>query len=172
MIFRRDLDLYLAAAYRKKFEETGNEKWRKKEENVLYKFDYQIRDPRADYELGEIYFEQEKFEKAATFFRWALVGDSMNSLKYYNGFISVYEKLGRPLPPYAAREKVLVLLEEYKKILLNNGHFTILTDNPQHAAELYEYFEMAEKADKIRQIWLEEVIKYTIKYGPPPKPLI
>ena len=103
-------------------------------------------------------------EVSEKLFARALELDPKNNLKYYYGFLSAQKKQGKPIDKNSKRE-VLNLLAEYKIALSNNQKLTVLTENPEYAVKLYDFFGMKKESENLRQIWLGEMIKFAVKYG-------
>ena len=97
-------------------------------------------------------------------FSRALELDPKNNLKYYYGLLSAQKKQGEPVDKIFKQE-VLDLLAEYKIVLSNNQKLTVLTENPAYAVKLYDFFGMKKESENLRQIWLKEMIKFSVKYG-------
>lgn len=173
LIFDRDLYVYLSALYQKQ-DATGKERGIPTME--FCKDDCIYADVLN--RLGEVeLLKTNDRDRAHAYFSKALARDSKNRFRYYyNFFTSAAPKENLS----SMKNTVQTLLKEYETVLRKNSHFTILTDNPQYAIKLYDYFsdprfqpisENAKKsANRLRQIWLREIEKYVKKYGPLPEP--
>lgn len=161
LIFRRDLPLYLSAAYKRQYKLTADKKWRDKEYDILAEFAV-YPDARVPFRTGEILEEKGLLKDAAKSYRLALELDPKNNFKYYYHVIASIAKQPGAAP---RRKEILALLEEYKSILRNNRHNTILTDNPYFAYKLYDFFGMPVDRDEIKFLYSREVAKYNVKYG-------
>lgn len=171
LFFERDLANYLAAAYKKQYEAARDETWRQKEIQLLQKTVQTTVDAAIADRLGEIYFEDKKYAEAENLFNRALSLDPANRLRYYYFFLETQRKQGKRMSP-EMRQKIKNLLSEYTAILRTNGHMTVLTDNPTYAGKLYDFFGMKKEREQLDKIWFEELIKFSIKYGKIPKPIL
>lgn len=165
LFFKRDLTNYLAFAYRKKYEETKSEEWRIKEIDLLEVSS--VFDASLVSRQSELMAQQRKWDQAENYAMAALRMDPQNHLKYYYQVLEVLKKQKKTMSPEFKNlhEQTLALLEQYKTILSYNGKFTILTDNPLYASKLYDFFNMKKEKEEIDKIWLEELIKFTVKYS-------
>lgn len=170
LVFERDRVNYLALAYRKKYETTKDIAWLEKEKKLLEdrsKWPPPV-DAAAIGRLGEIYLEQKNPREAFSQFAAAIKLDPMNRFKYYYFYFDTGHKAKvKNFDDGRIETRVLALLEEYKTALAENRHMTILTDNPTYASKLYEFFNRKEDAEEINNIWFQEYIKFSIKYGAP-----
>lgn len=168
LFFWRDLANYLAIAYSKKFEESKDFSWREKQKNILIEAAAKTPDPRLYSELSDWYLQADRnYELAENMAKEAIRFDPMNRFRYYHQLLEAQELQGKPADS-ALRKNTLLLLDRYKNLLENNKNFTILTDNPRYAAQLYRFFGERERAEEIERLSFEELVKFVMKYGKPP----
>lgn len=171
LFFKRDLANYLSVAYRKQYSATKNLQWRRKELDLLMDIARQTVDANLIARLGELYMEDKAYSKAQEFFEKAVRMDPENHFSYYYKAFDAGRSQKKQIDA-EMKNKALGLLSEYVGILRKNSHFTTLTDNPYYASKLYEFFNMQEEKAQIDKIWFEEMLKFAIRYGNIPKPLL
>ncbi|GEM_PF-5373420 len=172
LFFERDLSHYLSAVYKKKYEQTHDSVWRLKERKLLTRIiDGATVDAFPYARLGELAIEDKEFTQAENLFSKALELDPKNRLQYHYWQLNAARRQGKRLSPLV-RGKTVKLLEEYVGVLKKNQHMTILTDNPFHASKLYDFFYMKKEREELDKIWFEELVKFSVKYGGVPKPVL
>lgn len=173
LIFPRDNINFLAMAYQKKFAESGNINWRIKEKHLLENLFNSI-DATVWSRLAEIYEEEGNLSASYQTALRAIKLDGQNKLKYYYQVL----KIAKSSPSFATNQAVIIeetvknILQEYTDALKSNRHNTVISDNPTYAFLLYELFGENEKREEIYNIWLDEYLKFIIKYGEPTENII
>lgn len=171
LFFERDLGHYLALVYQKKYEETKDPIWRAKEVDLLNEAAKTTIDASIPSRLGLTLLEEKSWTASESMFEKALVLDPQNRLRYYYDLVYIQRLRGKPISP-ALREKILVLLDQYKTALRENRHITILTDNPNFASKLYEFLELKKEQEKFNAIWFQELLKFSTTFGKIQKPIL
>lgn len=97
-------------------------------------------------------------------FSRALELDPKNNLKYYYGFLAAQKKQEKTIDE-KFKQKTLELLTEYKTVLEENRKLTVLTENPEYAVKLYDFFGMKKESEDARRIWFKEIMKFEAKYN-------
>lgn len=166
LIFERDLVNYLAIAYREKYKETKHNIWLIDEKHLILSKAYHTIDATLSSRVGEFYMEDKKPKTARKWFLGAIQTDPVNRFKYYYQFFEAEKTLGYKEFNASILKQVIPLLKEYKQAIKENRHMTILTDNPLYASRLFELLGMKEDQAEIDQLKFQELIKFTMKYGP------
>lgn len=168
LYFKRDLNIYLAAAYGEQYRVTKEKAWRTKKKNLLQGEAGISLDPRVFSGLGALYEEEFNIKSAAIYYKKALELDPKNNLRYYYDLLNLQRKFGPKIDP-VVRERAKALLGDYREILAKNRHLTALTENPEYASKLLEFFGMYRERQELDAMWLNELIKFSANYGTPPK---
>lgn len=171
LFFERDLGNYLALVYQKKYEETKDPIWRAKEVDLLSEAMSTTVDASIPSRLGRTLLEEKSWTAAESMFEKALVFDPQNRFRYYYDLVSIQRLRGKPIDT-ALRKKIFVLLDQYKIALRENRHITILTDNPNFASKLYEFFELKKEQEEFNSIWFQELLKFSTTFGKIQKSLL
>lgn len=171
LIFPRDSKNFLAETYLALFEKTNDSKWLNAADEVLLSpapsdRPLETSDSERFSLLAEICLKKEQPKCAEHFAERSIAFNPTNNLKPYAQYIEALEFQKKPLAP-KPRQRIEKLLDEYTQALKENRLYTVTSENPKYASKLLELLGEKQKQKEFDAIWFQELLKYTINYGPP-----
>lgn len=172
MFSPRDLSTYLTLAYEKEFAKTKDEYTPKQEIAFIeQEISHSPLDAALIDRLGELDAtkgDPENLKTAKQLFEKSIALDPLNHLRYYYDLLDFEQKEQirnrQPSLDPALIDTIKKLLADYVQVLKNNGHYTIITDNPLYASKLYTLLDMEKERANFSKIWDEQLTKFTEKY--------
>lgn len=172
LIFPRDSRNILGKTHLALFEKTNDSKWLIEAENALEferpPFDRppEIAAAERFSLLAELCMKNFHADCAEFFAERSIMLNPANNFKPYVQYLEALKFQKKPLTP-KPRQRIEKLLAEYTQALKENRLYTVTSENPKYASKLFELLGEKEKKEEFDAIWFQELLKYTIKYGPP-----
>lgn len=163
LIYPRDLPLFLSDSYHAKYRDTKDKNWLSKEEILLH--EGPKRDAETLYRIGMVNFERGDVDVARHFLGAAIAINPKNELKYYYQFFLAHKFSGGIPQELIEKTNIKALLAEYSQALSENRLYTVKTENPKYASRIFDILGMKKEEEAFDQLWFQELVKYSIKYG-------
>lgn len=166
LYFPRELYRSLGQTALDAYEATGYRQWlgRGEREMEIRLGEAGSGDPLFYNVLGELKFGLGQTKAAEVLFADAAARDPVNHLKFYYDLLSAWKAGGYGHLADAARPKIGALLDAYYKKLSSNAHLTILTDNPEYAVKLCEFFSDEVCIGRFRAEFEDEMRQFELKF--------